>query len=304
MLKAEVIVIIVFPILLGLIGIILLQIGLIIQKNGLHLLFTNQTFHFAKESLINLFTTKSFFSWLFGTFIAFCGAFLGFYAISISEVTIIQPLVGLGPIILILLLTIFFDYHFNIFQWISIGMSTIGVVFLAIPEQNYQTVTNIVNQGVIVNISIVSMLIVVIIGYLQYAFKIFKVCIFECVIAGILGALPSLYAKIAMPELIDSFNIFHWSIIALVLSQLFAFIIFQRGIHKGNFPTVASIFTALTILIPVIIASLWMSEQIDLIQAIGIIMIIVGAISLYQEDFKSDSALENVIGELSIKIAE
>ena len=183
-------------------------------------------------------------------------------------------------------------------------MSAVGVIFLAIPEQNYQAVTDIVNQGIIFNVSVLSMLAVVIIGYLQYAFKIFKVGIFESVVVGILGALPSLYAKIAIPELLNTFNNYHWSIIALILSQLAAFIFFQRGIHKGNFPIVASIFTALTILIPVIIASIWMSENISFIQIIGIIMIVIGAISLYQEDFKSDNALENVISDPQINMAE
>ncbi|OLS21519.1 MAG: hypothetical protein HeimC3_35030 [Candidatus Heimdallarchaeota archaeon LC_3] len=267
----------IFPILLAFLGIIMLQIGLIIQKKSLQNSFSLESIS-NKENLIkNWLLQKSITHWIFGTILTFIGAFLGFYAISISSVSIIQPLIGIGPIILALILTVVFREKIGRKLWLAITLSAIGVLFIvfySVPGNNNITLDYYEQQ--LIFISIIIAVLVIFIGYILYSVQNIQLGVTEAIIGGLLGGLPSLYAKIAVPK-INELHL-HWTIVALIITQFLAFVFLQRGIQKGSLTIVSSVFMAFSIVVPVFIAFLWLAEQISLIHIIGTVLILSSAI--------------------------
>jgi drug/metabolite transporter (DMT)-like permease len=223
------------------------------------------------------FLTKYIGHWIIGTILTFFGAFLGFFAISVSAVSIIQPLIGLGPIILAILLTLVFKEKISKKLWLAIIVSAVGVIFLAFSSVPvYQYLTFEFYEQQLLFISVIMVGIVVLFGYILHFVQNIQLGVPEGIIGGLLGGLPSLYAKVAVPKFTELS--LHWSIVALIGTQFLAFLFLQRGIHKGKLTIVSSVFMTFSIIVPIAVAFLWLAEQITWIQIIGIILILTGAI--------------------------
>ncbi|MFW9930209.1 MAG: DMT family transporter [Candidatus Thorarchaeota archaeon] len=274
------------PILLiALTGIISLQLGYTIQKLGVHTIFEKAT-----TSRRN---NKHFWYWLLGTVITFIASGFVFYALSEGEISIIQPLTGIGPIILALIVTYYLDEDLRVIEWIAICISTLGVIILS-----YVSATSPSRQEIVINeldlflLTSFIMVTVLISAFILIKKKFIKVGIVEGLSAGLIGGLPSLFAKLAIPHLFQ-FDFFHWSIIMLVLAQFITFILLQHGFHISKAALVASLFTATSILLPVGLAQIFFNESLSILQIIGISLIIVGGVLMSRKQ----EEIEHKLGE-------
>jgi uncharacterized membrane protein len=282
------------PVIMAVVGVVLLQIGLVLQKSRLHFIFSFRAFLEEKFTINKFFLNRDFYIWFLGTAITIIAAIIGFYAISISAVSLIQPINGFGPIILAVMVSIVYKEKIRIKLWIAIVISCLGVILLAITALNYRLpVTSLSDESLLIS-TLVLLSILSLFGYLLYSLQLIRIGIFEGIIGGLFGGLPSIYAKIALPQLTDFLNIFHWSIFALIITQLLAFIFLQKGIHKGNFPVVSTIFMSFSISFPLFLAFLLFSETLTMSQIAGIILIFLGACMLCLDELSAEkmSALQ------------
>ena len=191
-----------FGFLVALISVILLQFGYVFQKIGLNGLkaFDIRT---NKRALLS---SKAFIVWVAGSLFTIIGSLFFFYALTLGNLSQLQPLQGLGPLIIALLNFLILKDKLLSYEWAGVFLSVIGLLFLTTLSQTS------INQATIDEALI--FLISVIILFMAYGFGLFikklnilGTGIFEGIMAGILAGFASIFAKIGLPSFIDSLSI-------------------------------------------------------------------------------------------------
>lgn len=279
-----------FGFLVALISVILLQFGFIFQKSGLIEL---KTFDIRTSKRALLFT-KAFTIWVIGSLLTIIGALAFFYALTLGNLSQLQPLQGLGPLIIGLLSYFILKDKLLSYEWVGIFLSVIGLLFLtALSQTSINQAT--IDEALILIISVIILFMAYAFGFFIKKLNILGIGIFEGFMAGILAGFASVFAKIGLPSLIDSFNI-HWAIFALIFSQITAFVLLQKGFSLGNVAKVASIFTITSILNPVFFGIVFFSEPFNIELGIGIVLILLGGILLSgKSQIELDSDFKNQI---------
>ncbi|MFV2016565.1 MAG: hypothetical protein ACC656_14135, partial [Candidatus Heimdallarchaeota archaeon] len=131
-------------------------------------------------------------------------------------------------------------------------------------------------------ISIVVISISITMSNMLCRFNIFDRGIEEGIISGVFGGFSSIFGKIGIFYLFNNFSI-HWTLIALIVTQLISFILFQKGLHSGKMVKVVSIFTSMAILLPIIMGLLFFGETLNIINIFGISIILIGSILLTKQ---------------------
>ena len=260
-------------IILGIIGVIFNQIGFVIQKLGVHILFTESG---------PLFNNKDFWTWVLGTLLTTVSAIIVFIAISIGQISIVQSLTGFGPVVIAILVTFYFKEKLLPIEWFALFISSVGVIFLSLASFSVGTSEHLLDEQDFFLVSTFLIGSILIFGWflknvhylqLQPGFT-------EGIISGLIGGFPSLFAKLAIANLL-SLHIFHWSIFALIGTQIIAFLLLQKGFHlASNIAIVVNLFTSMSILLPVVLAIVFYNEKIVVLQLVGVLLLLVADIFL------------------------
>jgi drug/metabolite transporter (DMT)-like permease len=178
--------------------------------------------------------------------------------------------------------TVYLHEPLKIIEWAGILISGTGVLGLTV----FTTTNEPKNLSASIELLllIISTVIIagsVLISRVSLRYYFLKPGLLEGLTGGIVGGLPSLLAKIAISRAAQ-LDVLHWSIIMLVITQGLAFYFLQRGFHVGHIAVVASLFTATSIIIPVSIAFFLFDETLHMLQIVGIMLIIMGAIFFSQ----------------------
>ena len=198
-----------------------------------------------------------------------------FIAISIGQISIIQPLTGFGPVITAILVTFYFKEKLLPLEWFAILISSFGVILLSIASISVGNSERLLNENDFLIISLFLISIILIFGWFLKKTNYLKPGFIEGIVSGLVGGFPSLFAKLAISNVLSG-NIFHWSVIALLGTQAVAFLFLQKGLHlTENIAIVVNLFTATSILLPVVLAIVFYNEKITLLQLIGIILLII-----------------------------
>ncbi|OLS21548.1 MAG: hypothetical protein HeimC3_35320 [Candidatus Heimdallarchaeota archaeon LC_3] len=274
-------------IVLAITGIVSLQVGYTIQKLGVHTLFESNGQPRKQD--------KNFWYWVIGTLITFLASILVFFSLSEGEISVIQPLTGIGPIVLALIVTYYLKESLKLVEWAAIFISSTGVVLLSIVsagESSKSYISENVDEIIIFIVTALIILIVSVLAIILIRAEIIKVGVVEGLAAGTIGGMPSIYAKLAIPRVLI-FDFFHWSIIMLLVAQAITFYLLQRGFHVSKAAVVASLFTATSILLPVGLAQIFFDESISMLQILSMALIISGAILMS----KKQEEIEHKLGD-------
>jgi len=282
------------PVLLGLLGVLVLQIGIVIQKSGVHTFYSVNYPILSKAGFSKFIIDRSTVNWVTGTAITFLGAILGYFAISISAISLIQPLIALGPLALGAIVVLFFKESQVLTKrfWTATIMSGIGVLVLAMNNNVGAANHSFDENNLLLTMMLLSSL-VLFAGFILFRLQIFKPGVPEAVLGGLLGGLPPIFAKISVAGTGESLLTSYWSIGALLLTQFLSFYFLQRAIHSGSFAAVSSIFQAFAISFPVLLAALWLGEFVGGFQIAGILLILLSAVILSRADFLRNLGLSS-----------
>lgn len=257
---------------LAIFSVILLQIGYVGQKSGI------KAFNIFSTSKIAGFKARIFHIWLIGTLLTILGTILFFYALTLGNLSSIQPIQGLGPVIIAILSVFILKDSLLSREWSGIGLVTIGIILLSIFIQSSNS-NEFIDEFAIIVTSIFLIVLTAVTGILLQRYGQTGRGMVEGLISGLFAGLASVFAKLGLPPLLESFSL-HWGLIALIIAQILAFIILQRGFSLGNVTKVASLFTSMSILGPVLYGIYLFHEPFHIVQGFGIILIIMGAILL------------------------
>jgi drug/metabolite transporter (DMT)-like permease len=272
---------------IAILGIVSLQIGYTIQKLGVHTLFERNHEKRSRKQ------DKNFWYWVIGTIITFFASILVFYALSEGEISVIQPLTGIGPIILALIVTYYLNESLKMFEWTAITISSSGVVLLSfISSQESKKSELFLGELDLFIVTALIIGIVTAVSLLLIKANFIKLGVVEGLAAGTIGGMPSLFAKLAVPRALQ-LDILHWSIIMLLTAQFITFYLLQRGFHVSKAAIVASLFTATSILLPVGLAVIFFNETVSLAQLLAMSLIILGAILMSRKQ----EVIEATLGE-------
>ncbi|MHA1989349.1 MAG: EamA family transporter [Candidatus Hodarchaeales archaeon] len=279
---------------IAILGIVSLQIGYTIQKLGVHTLFERNYENRSRKQ------DKNFWYWVIGTIITFFASILVFYALSEGEISVIQPLTGIGPIILALIVTYYLNESLKMYEWTAIMISSSGVVLLSIISSQESRKSELFLGEL--DLFIVTALIIGIVtavSLLLIKANFIKLGVVEGLAAGTIGGMPSLFAKLAVPRALQ-LDILHWSIIMLLIAQFITFYLLQRGFHVSKAAIIASLFTATSILLPVGLAVIFFNETVSLAQLLAMSLIILGAILMSRKQ----EVIEATLGEQILPFAK
>ena len=109
----------------------------------------------------------------------------------------------------------------------------------------------------------------------------------EGIIAGVTAGMASIYAKIGLNYFLNV-HILHWTLLAFIIMQATAFYALQKALHHGRMDKIITIFTSISILLPVGFGVMFLAEMINVLNIFGMILILTGVILLaknYSEIF-------------------
>lgn len=256
-----------FPIILAIIGVSTQSLGYVLQKVGI------VEFNNFKQFLSN----KKFYIWLIGTLCTVIGTILFFSALPLSNISTIQPIIGIGPAIVAILSYFIFKSNLHKNEKIGIGFTVFGIIFLSI-DTNALASELVIKEVDFFFISVLIIFIIFLISVVLMKIRLLDIGLEEGIIAGLFGGFSSIYAKIGFFYL---FNLqIHWSLFVLINTQAVSFILLQKGLHSGKVEKVTSVFTGMSILVPLMIGIVFFGEKIGIFTIIGILIIILGSIML------------------------
>ena len=272
-------------VLLAIIGVVIMSFGYLFQKIGLK----------EFQGIRSFYKNKYGFIWMTGTFLTFGGSLLFFIALGFGDITIIQPITGLSPAIVTVLGVVVFNTVLHRNEVLGIILSVVGIIFVSYRvtgQVQSLFISELILNYFSIGASISILLLVLALNWLPSS----DTGLIEGILAGITTGLSSIYAKIGLNYLIDS-GIFHWSILAFIVLQTAAFISLQRALSHGRMDKIVTIFTSISILLPVGFGIIFLAEMINFLNILGMIMILIGVILLaknYSEIFVAQTENESI----------
>ncbi len=237
---------------------------------------------------------------IFGTILTSLYVFIQWVALIFAPVNLIAPLESLGLVVLILFSYFVLKEKISKIQIVGIIFILIGTVFVTAFSLNAGDIQYEDFNQVILFIFTLTVIIVEIAGIIVSKYKNYKAAgLIIGITAGTFMALQTVTKRItAIPDpglaLIFTFLSFGVTTLTFIFTQ-FAF-------AKANANIVVPCFTSASITIAILIGVIALSEEIILIQVLGIVIIIIGVILLtpfrnikiIDEESKRQSELENV----------
>lgn len=257
-------------------GVVLLQVGYLLQKVGV------SAFSHHHSDVKGLVGERLFHIWVGGTLVTTAGSLLFFYSLTLGSLSVLQPIQGLGPMIIAFLVVVVLRDSLTPLEWAGVALSTLGLVLLPLFGDSSSSTLQ-VDELTLVLSSLFLVVVVGLLGFLASKLDLVQPGIFEGVVSGVLGGLASVYAKLGLTPLVESYSL-HWGLAGLVLCQLVAFVILQRGFALGNVAKVATVFTSVSILAPVTFGVFLFGEVFHILSGLGVIAILAGAILLAKKN--------------------
>jgi uncharacterized membrane protein len=259
----------IFPILLATVGVVIISFGYLFQKIGLNTI----------QTLDSIYKTSKGFIWIFGTLLTFLGSFFFFLALGYGDLTIIQPITGLSPAIVSLLSFIVLKNTLHKNELFGIILSVIGIISVSYRTTQPNTTLNNLPENTLYIFSISASILVIGLVFLLNSVPKFDPGLIEGLLAGITAGFASIYAKLGLNLFINN-GILHWTLLAFVIMQIAAFISLQKALHHGRIDKIVTLFTSISIVLPVGFGIILLFEPISLINFFGLCMILIGVIIL------------------------
>ena len=267
----------IFDILIAVTGVTIMSFGYLFQKIGLSTEMINLQMLKSKDGLI----------WLVGTGMTVLGSLLFFIALGSGDLTVIQPITGLSPAIVVILNFVVLKTKIHKNEIIGIIASILGIILITYRTGAAVTTFNL-SSNVLNYFSIVSSAILVILIITLNYIPSLDAGLIEGIIAGLTAGMASIYVKIGLNMFLSQ-QIIHWTLLAFIIMQTTAFIALQRALHHGRMDKIITIFTNINIFLPVGFGILLLNEMVNSINFLGMILIIAGVLLLaknYSEIFE------------------
>lgn len=269
------------PIVFAIIGVTIISFGYLFQKIGLKEYTEFKTFYKNKYGII----------WVGGTGLTFLGSLIFFISLGYGDITIIQPITGLSPAIVTVLGVLVFNTALHRNELLGIFCSIAGIILVSFRSTG-QSITPQLSERFLENFSYMASISIILLIFVLNWMPTLDAGLVEGILAGITAGLASIYVKIGLNFLIVN-NQLHWTLLAFAIMQATAFISLQKALKHGRMDKIITIFTNVNILLPVGFGIVFLSEKINVINILGMLLILVGVVLLaknYSEVFVSPAS--------------
>jgi len=250
------------------------------------------------KSFLTFFENKT---WLIGLFLSIIGWFPFMIAVSLVGIVVVQPLTGVGLIVLLLASHIFLNEKISLMEAISAGLliiSPVLITFAGVTDIEFNLFNFLIPFFIYIVISLIlsslcysvskrvkkrknKAIFLALTGVILNANAI----IFANIIAQALkGGNINLFSWFGWAEIIFGifwFEFYHiWAFISfwgIVISFLVGFIFYQSGFQKGKASVLYPVINSLSILIPIIVGIFIFNQT---FQNIGLFILAVSIIIL------------------------
>ncbi len=265
------------PIGIALVGAFTLNIGFVLQKSQ-----ASQLPSLKKRMLVK--TIKEILEcrrWILGTLLTSFGWLLFLLAIAIAPLTVIAPINNAGVIVLALVSVIYLQEKLAIFEWAGFVMIFLGVIIIPISASTTQGSHITMNNFLLSLLTIVIIIGFIVFNLVQRMWFPTKSGVVLGIIAGVTGGLGAVYTKV-LSQIYTEFPIGFIVIIIILIFQALSFITLQTSFQKERAMVIVPLFNSFSTLIPLIFGLLVFSESMPIGQLLGILLVVVGASTLFR----------------------
>lgn len=267
----------------------IMNIGTVLQKKGVDSLPPMEQTN-AKNNIKGVITNKI---WVLGWVMTSLAMLLNMIALGQADITIIQPLIGFGLVVLVLFSRSYLKEKISKFGTIGISIAIIGVVLLGLTaseSQDLGTVEEIISRYVQANAIIIYLIFISIIAVLWIAVKRMQykgAGIIFALIAAMFSVLGLTFSK-GVFSIIDEVGFLNalklWPAYALlilfIIGSTMAIATQTMSLQKGKAVIVTPVFNLSSIILPLSTGFMVFGEIISPIKIIATIIILMGAVLL------------------------
>lgn len=221
--------------------------------------------------------------WMFGFIATSMGWLLFVQATALGDISLVQPLMSAGDLLLVVVAVFFLKERLGSFEWGGVLMTVLGVAFLAFEVSDSHS-SNYVGMRLLMLLGVL-----VLIGGLMFANRKKNLIGAEVLLALVVGLCfgsgailtKAMTAQFSAPgESLIHFK--SWLLLidpllpAVILANVLGLIFLQAAFQRGRAAVIVPLQLAMANAVTVIAGIIIFSEHITLLRATGIILIIGG----------------------------
>lgn len=245
-------------------------LGIGLQKKGInhYQIFRNEGF----ESWLH---KRDSYEWMIGCLAAAIGNILFFGLVGLSSFNLLMPLNGVGLILLTIFAITILKEEISMNEYLAIFCIVIGIGFSTIfsteTGENYDNTIFLVITLLLFIITVTLIILRILNNQIFHS-------VIESILAGILAVYSAFMAKNTSVFTEDWLSILF--VILFFVFQYLSWVFMQLAYSTGKATTAVPIYTALLIILPIIGGVFIYGELLNLIQAIGILLVSIGGVIL------------------------
>ena len=293
---------VVLAIIFALISTTLLNIGLGLQKKGADEL-PDINFKAVKETIRNFLKCKI---WLLGVLLTGIAALVNFQALEYGDLSVVTPILGFGLVVLALFSVFILKEEIHLIEILGIGLTVFGIILVGIVATELPPSESIINIPIELIFLFITLgiLITLLLFTRVKQFQRFKV-VYLGVVAGITGGLGTIFGKFLVIQVgFDLANPLSWlGLLANIYlyfalaSMIASFVFNNMAFQEGKAVISVSLFNSFMIFYPILAGSFILSEVLNPLQIVGIVIILIGGVLLARFSGASSPEIPKEIGE-------
>jgi uncharacterized membrane protein len=216
--------------------------------------------------------------WVTGFISTTIGWVLFVKATSIGDISLVQPLMSAGDLLLILMVVVFLKERLGFYEWIGVLITVIGAAFLT-----YEANDNLISNFNMTNILILfgSIIFLGIFLFIKRKNKLVSLEVSLAFIVGLCFGSGAILTKAMTSNYLTPMSLLINPILPFVIiANVIGLILLQAAFQQGRASVIVPIQLAMANLITVLAGIIVFAENITFIRLIGISLIIGGTIFL------------------------
>lgn len=224
--------------------------------------------------------------WLLGGFANICGSVFMILAVNSGEISVVQPLINANVLVAILAGVLLLKERLSRVEWVGASMLLSGAAMVALSADTQVEFAGYDPYG----LCLISLICAALASILPLATRMLgrgNPEPFLAVSAGLWFGLSTVFLKVLTMSVWDWWIVFEWSLWALIAVNVVGFILYQMAFSHGRVSLVSPLTTIASMVPPVIVGLLTMSEEAHPLKLWGITVVAVGTILLFAKSRNS-----------------
>ncbi len=222
--------------------------------------------------------------WVGGLLCTIAGWLLFVQATAMGDISLVQPLMSAGDMVLVLLAVAFLGERLHTMEWLGVVATVLGAVALSWQaESTAQAQFSLGRLFVLIGLAGLAAAVLLLMGRRHPRSELFL-----AVVVGLcFGAGAALTKALTMRSVTADQSWLSWTVVldplllAVVLANVFGLVLLQAAFQRGRAAVIVPLQLALANMLTVACGILVFAEQVTPLRAMGIALVVLGAVLLH-----------------------